>query len=134
MNYKRLLCFAATVAAMDAAISAHHSDAAYETRSIVLNSATMTSVVWANPHTLLTFTVQDTSGRVTTWTAESGSPSALTRMGWNRNSVRAGDPVAIELCPARNGARVGRLAKVILPDGRELLDSLSTASRIIPVQ
>ena len=125
--------FRGMVAAMGAAISAHHSDAAYDTRSIVLKSATMTSVVWANPHTLLTFTVQDTSGGVTTWTAESGSPSALTRMGWSRNSVRAGDAVTIELFPARNGARVGRLAKVILPDGRELLDSLATASKTIPV-
>jgi hypothetical protein len=130
----RLLCFAATLAAMGAAISAHHSAAAYESRPIVLKSATMTSVVWANPHTLLTFTVQDTSGSVTTWTAESGSPSALTRMGWNRNSVRAGDAVTVELFPARNGARVGRLAKVIFPDGRELLDSLSTETRIIPPQ
>jgi len=134
MNPKRLLCFAAILATTGAAVSAHHSDAAYETRSIVLKSATMTSVVWANPHTLLTFTVKDTSGGLTTWTAESGSPSALTRMGWNRNSVKAGDAVAIELFPARNGARVGRLAKVILPDGRELLDSLSTASKIIPVK
>lgn len=134
MNHQGLLCVAAMLATLGAAVPAHHSDAAYETRSIVLKSATMTSVVWANPHTLLTFTVQDTSGRVTTWTAESGSPSALTRMGWNRNSLRAGDTVAIELFPARNGAKVGRLAKVILPDGRELLDSLSTASRIIPVQ
>lgn len=121
-------------AAMGAAASAHHSDAAYETRSIVLKTATMTGIVWANPHTLLTFTVKETSGGLTTWTAESGSPSALTRMGWSRNFVRAGDAVAIELFPAGNGAKVGRLAEVILPDGRELLDSLSTASKIIPVK
>ena len=133
MHHRRLLRVAAMLAAMSAAVSAHHSDAAYDTRSIVLRTATMTGVVWANPHTLLTFTVQDTSAGLTTWTAESGSPSALTRIGWNRNSVRAGQTVTIELFPARNGARVGRLAKVILPDGRELLDSLSTASRIIPV-
>jgi hypothetical protein len=133
VNHQRLLYLAAMLASMGAAVSAHHSDAAYETRSIVLKSATMTGVVWANPHTLLTFTVKDTSGGVTTWTAESGSPSALTRMGWNRNSVKAGDAATIELFPARNGSKVGRLAKVILPDGRELLDSLSTASRVIPV-
>jgi len=133
MNHHVLFCLAAMVLTLDAAVSAHHSEAAYETRSIVLKSATMTNVVWANPHTLFTFTVQDTSGRVTTWTAESGSPSALTRMGWNRNSVKAGDALTVELFPARNGARIGRLARVILPDGRELLDSLSTASRTIPV-
>jgi hypothetical protein len=118
-----------TVAA--GAASAHHSAAAYDTSTIVLKSATMKRVVWANPHTILTFDVKDATGDVATWTAESGSPSALTRMGWHRNSLQAGDPVTIELFPARNGARVGRLAKVILPDGRELRDSLGTEGSVV---
>ena len=55
---------------------------------------------------------------------ESGSPSSLRRVGWNRNSVRIGNSATVELFPARNGARVGRLAKIVFSDGRELLDSL----------
>ena len=86
--------------------------------------------MWANPHTVLTFEVKDAKGVFATWNAESGSPSALTRMGWNRNSLKAGDAVTIELFPARNGARVGRLAKVILADGSELRDSQGTEGSV----
>ena len=119
-----LICFVTAVAAMGAALYAHHSAAVYETTTIELQNATMTGLVWANPHTLLTFDVIDAAGSAASWSVESGSPSSLRRVGWNRNSVRAGDSVTVELFPARNGARVGRLAKVVFSDGRELLDSL----------
>jgi len=83
----------------------------------------MTKIVWAHPHIILTFTVKGTNGAVSTWSAESGSPGSVARVGWNRNSVKVGDVVTIELFPAKNGAHVGRLKKVIFPDGHELLDT-----------
>jgi hypothetical protein len=125
-----LVCVVTFVAAIGADPSAHHSAAAYDNATIVLNNATMRNVVWANPHTILTFDVKDAKGAVTTWNAESGSPSALTRMGWNRNALKAGEQVTIELFPARNGAKVGRLAKVIRADGKELRDSQGTESSV----
>ena len=121
---RMLICVVTACAAMGAALSAHHSAAVYETTTIELKNATMTGLVWANPHTLLTFDVTDADGNAASWSVESGSPSSLRRVGWNRNSVRTGDSVTVELFPARNGARVGRLAKVVFADGRELLDSL----------
>ena len=125
-----LLCGATVVAAAGATASAHHSSAAYENTTIVLNNATMKNLVWANPHTILTFEVKGANGSVATWNAESGSPSALTRMGWTRTSLKAGDQVTIELFPARNGAQVGRLAKVTLPGGKELRDSQGTEGSV----
>lgn len=113
-----------------ATAAAHHSAAAYDNATIVLKNATVRALVWANPHTILTFEVKDAKGAVATWNAESGSPSALTRMGWNRNSVKAGDAVTIELFPAKNGARVGRLSKVIRADGSELRDSQGTEGSV----
>jgi hypothetical protein len=130
MKKSILVCIVAVIAAVAVNASAHHSAAAYENATIVLTDATMKNLVWANPHTILTFDVKDTKGAVATWNAESGSPSALTRMGWNRNSLKAGDRVTIELFPARNGAKVGRLAKVVLPDGKELRDSLGTEGSV----
>lgn len=118
-----LVCFVAALAAMGAAVSAHHSHAVYGDSTIALKNATVTGLIWGNPHAILTFTAKDAKGKAADWSAESGSPTSLSRIGWNRNSVKAGDAVTIELYPARNGARVGRLAKVIFPDGRELLDS-----------
>jgi len=119
-----LVCVVTAFAVLGAAPSAHHSAAMYETTSIVLKNATIAAVVWANPHTLLTFDVTDADGNAASWSVESGSPSSLRRVGWNRNSVKTGDSVTVELFPARNGATVGRLAKVVFSDGRELLDSL----------
>jgi hypothetical protein len=122
-----LVCFVIVLAAT---ASAHHSSAAYSNSTIVLKNATVKSLVWANPHAILTFDVKDAKGAAATWNAESGSPSALTRMGWSRNSLKAGDPVTIELFPARNGARVGRLAKVTRADGSELRDSQGTEGSV----
>jgi hypothetical protein len=130
MKNSTLVCTVAMVVAMAAAVSGHHSAAAYDTTTVVLGAATMRNVVWANPHTILTFDVKDAKGAVATWNAESGSPSALTRMGWTRNSLKAGDQVTIELFPARNGAKVGRLARVILADGKQLRDSLGTEGSV----
>jgi hypothetical protein len=130
MRNSTLVCTVAIVVAMAVAVSGHHSAAAYDTTTVVLGTATMRNMVWANPHTILTFDVKDAKGAVATWNAESGSPSALTRMGWTRNSLKAGDQVTIELFPARNGAKVGRLARVILADGKQLRDSLGTEGSV----
>jgi hypothetical protein len=131
MKRKSVLVYVvALVVGIGATASAHHSAAAYDNATIVLNNATVKNVTWANPHTIVTFEVKDASGGVASWNAESGSPSALTRMGWNRNSLKAGDAITVELFPARNGARVGRLAKVVLAGGKELRDSQGTEGSV----
>ena len=124
MTTKRaLVCFVIALAAAGAAPSAHHSSAVYTDDVVVFKNATMRSFVWANPHCFLIFDVKDASGSVTSWTVESGTPTSLTRVGWTRNSLQPGDTFAIEFNPARNDAKVGRLVKVILADGKELLDT-----------
>src|SRR5215510_14692979 len=118
MNVRGLTVFVVlALAVMDASVSAHHSTVAYAQQSIVLRKATMTKIVWASPHIILMFTVKETNGTVSTWNAESGSPGSVARVGWNRNSVKVGDVVTIELYPAKNGAHVGRLKKVVFADG-----------------
>ena len=112
----------------------HHSTAAYDTKTITLKNAIVKRFVWANPHSVIWFDVKDGRGRVTTWGAESGSPSALTRVGWTRTSLKPGDAIAVELFPAKNGAHVARLARVVLPGGRELLDSVFKASPFDTIQ
>ena len=111
--------FAAT-----ASLPAHHSTAAYAAQTITLKNAVVQRLVWANPHSVLWVDVKDARGRVRSWGADSGSPSALSRIGWSRNSVKAGDVILVELFPAKNGAYVGRLARIVLANGRELLDSV----------
>ena len=113
---------------MCAMLFAHHSTVAYSENPIVLKNATIAKVLWASPHIVLTFNVRETSGTVSGWSVETGSPGSVARVGWHRNSVKPDDKVTIELYPARNGAHVGRLKKVIFPDGRELVDTQNPTS------
>lgn len=124
----------ALVSVMGSVAQAHHSTAAYEPTTITLENAVVKRFAWANPHSVVSFDVKDERGRMTTWSVESGSPSALSRMGWNRNSLKAGDVITVELFPAQNGAPVARLARIVLADGRELLDSVFKASPFDTIQ
>ena len=99
---------------------AHHSDAAYERTAIELKNATIVKYAWRNPHGIVVCDVKDDAGTVTEWTLESGSPSAMTSSGWNRNSLAAGDVVTIDVNPARNGTKFGRLLRVTKADGKVL--------------
>src|SRR5262245_53870379 len=124
MNARSLLILIGiALAAMTVPLSAHHSTVAYAERSVALKKATITKIVWAHPHIILSFTVKEASGAASSWSVETGSPGSVARVGWTRNSVKVGDVVTIELFPAKNGAQVGRLKKVIFSDGRTLLDT-----------
>ena len=134
MNVRTLLVpvaiVASALASLEAPLFAHHSAVAYAERSIVLKNATMTKLVWGAPHIILTFSVKEANGAMTSWSVESGSPGSVARLGWNRNSVKVGDAVTIELFPARNGNHVGRLKKVTFRDGHVLLDTQSNPDSI----
>jgi hypothetical protein len=51
---------------------------------------------------------------------ETFSPGKLVRAGWNKDVVKPGDHVSINLIPAKSGAPVGFLHKLVLPNGEEL--------------
>jgi hypothetical protein len=106
-----------------AAVFAHHGAAAYADKIVVLKDATVTKFVWANPHNIVLFDAKDDKGNVTHWAGEMGSPSAVTLLGWNRNSLQPGDVITVYIYPAKSGNPVGRLNKVTLADGTTLRDS-----------
>ena len=128
MGASRLVIRTIAIALTCTTLSAHHSTVAYSEKSIVLKDATIAKILWASPHIVITFSVKETSGAITNWSVETGSPGSVARVGWNRNSLKPDDRVAIELYPARNGAHVGRLKKVVFADGRELLDTQNPTS------
>ena len=49
---------------------AHHSTAAYQTKTTTLKRAVVKRFAWQNPHCVLSFDVKDDRGRVTTWSVE----------------------------------------------------------------
>jgi len=100
---------------------AHHSDVAYDqTKRTTLKDAKVISYAWRNPHGIMALDVKDDAGEVVRWTLETGSPSSLMTDGWTKNSVVAGDVITVDVNPARNGTRFGRLLRVTKADGTVL--------------
>ena len=110
--------------AVSAPAFAHHGSAVYDTsKPVVLNNAVVTRFIWANPHSITLFDVKDDKGNVTHWSAEAGSPSALGLIGWTKNSIKPGDVITVYIFQSKTGNTVGRLNKIVLPDGSSLRDS-----------
>jgi len=103
---------------------AHHGAAAYDmSKAVELKGAVVTKYSWMNPHVLIYFDVKDNTGKVTQWTAEAGSPSALGVVSWGRTSIKVGDEVTIWIFQTKTGVPVGRLNKIQFADGSLLRDS-----------
>ncbi len=100
---------------------AHHAfGAIYESsKQVAFEQVTIVSVAWTNPHTRIAFDVTEENGNVIRWDTETGSPSALSRMGWLRNAVKPGDVINVAGQPALDGTNRGHLFRVVLPDGTE---------------
>src|SRR5580765_2926721 len=97
---------------------AHHGSAAYSNKAVEMKGATVTKFSWNNPHALVFFDVKDDKGAVAHWTAEIGSPTNVSALGWTRNSLHPGDMVTVYLWPAKSGRSVGRLNRVVFADGK----------------
>ena len=83
----------------------------------------MTKFLWSNPHSLVYFDVKDDKGKVVHWVGETGSPSAMILIGWEKASVRPGDVITVYIYPSKEGNPAGRLNRLVLADGTVLHDT-----------
>jgi len=128
MTRLTVLSVFAGVLAVSVPAFAHHGNAAYDGTITTLMNATVTKLVWANPHAIVLFDVKDDKGEIVHWTAELGSPSALGNLGWNKASLTPGDPMTVYIHQAKTKNPVGRIQRIVLPDGSELRDSQGTSN------
>ena len=115
----RLLATAALCLAAFPAL-AHHGASEYDMTKIVSLHATVTELQYVNPHTLLIFTAKDDSGKAVEWEGELPSPNLLSRRGWSRSVLKAGDQVTVIGALAKNGEKGMQIKKLVFPDGHEL--------------
>ena len=99
---------------------AHHGNAAYDDKNPITVKGTVTEFIWANPHVQIYFDVKGDKGNVVHWSVETLSPGMLIRAGWANGVVKPGDGVTITLYPAKSGAPVGFLTKLVFDNGKEL--------------
>jgi hypothetical protein len=101
-------------------LSAHHGNAAYDSRTVTVKG-TITAWVWTNPHSFLKFDAKDEKGNVVHWLGEWNAPSTLINFGITAKSFKPGEEVTVTMVGmSKTGQPVGRVTKVILPDGQEL--------------
>jgi len=98
---------------------AHHSLAAEfdSSRPVVLHGR-VTDVQWMNPHVYFQVDVTDAAGHVTNWFLESAAPIYLQRLGWYKQSLKAGDAVTVRAFMAKDRAHAAKTDAVTFPDGR----------------
>jgi hypothetical protein len=122
-----LAAFVAAVAAAAAGVGApalaHHSFAMYEPTKTLTLQGTVKSFQWTNPHVIVWILVQPQGGGpAEEWSLETTSPGVLTRAGWTRQSLKAGDRVSVTFSPLRDGSHGGGLNSVTLLDtGQKLV-------------
>ena len=109
MNQKLLSVFVLAVGLLVISIPvfAHHGVAGYDLTKTITLHGTVTKFDWSNPHCVIHMDTKNANGEVQNWTIELAAPSLLSRMGWNKSAMKAGDAITADLHPAQNGAPVG---------------------------
>ena len=122
MKVRRLLAAALAGAGLAAVPAlAHHSFAMFDQSKVMTLDGTVREFQWTNPHSFIELDVVS-GGRTQRWSIELNSPNNLTRQGWRRTSLKAGERVSVRIAPLRNGHPGGLFLDLRKPDGR-VLDS-----------
>jgi hypothetical protein len=129
-----ILSGCALAAAMITAPSgAHHSFAMFDQAKTVTLKGSVLEWQWTNPHAWIELEVPNAKGVKERWSVELNSPNNLTRQGWRRSTLKAGDKVSVTINPLRDGKKGGLFNTIVLPDGKMLGGERATNGNAINV-
>jgi hypothetical protein len=117
----KIVLVAISFLAVPGLLRAHHGTAGYDMDKQLTMKVTVTEWLWANPHCFLKFDAADEKGEIVHWAAEVSNPIDMTKRGWSKRTLSPGDQITVTLRPAKNGAPIGQLLKVVLPNGQTLI-------------
>src|SRR3954470_22463125 len=99
---------------------AHHNIAGmYDAAQAVPLNGTVTAVLWRNPHVFVFVDVKDQAGINVNWKVELLGALVLTREGFTRDSLHAGDPINMTACVARDGSHNAAAQFIYVPSAFE---------------
>ena len=100
--------------------NAHHSFAMFDREEKVIIDGTVTEFEFTNPHSWLYILAEDAEGGEAEWTIEMGGPGAMSRSGWQADTLKPGDEIVVEIHPLKDGTYGGQYLSATLPDGRTI--------------
>jgi hypothetical protein len=101
---------------------AHHAFAAEfdEKKPIKFTDATVTKVMFINPHSWIYVDVKTPDGKVENWAIEAGSPNVLMRRGVTKDVLKVGDKIVIDGYQSKDGSHRANGRDLKLPNGQQL--------------
>ncbi len=105
---------------------AHHGAGVFEPEKKVTVMGTVTDFQFVNPHVLVYMSVKGDDGKEIQWGGELTSPNRLARdaraVKWHKEILKPGDRITITGHPARNGAPMMDILKIVDGQGAVLID------------
>jgi hypothetical protein len=99
---------------------AHHSFSMFDQTKTVTVEGTVVSFEMINPHSWLYVEVKNPAGATAEWALEMGGSGAMTRAGWQRDTVKAGDPISVDFHPLKDGTHGGQFVRARLAGGKAI--------------
>jgi Family of unknown function (DUF6152) len=101
--------------------SAHHAfNAEFDATRPVKFHATVTKMLWVNPHVWIYVDVKKPDNSVEEWMIEAGTPNTLLRRGFTKESLLTGTEILIDGYQSKDGSRRANGRDVTLPNGQTL--------------
>ena len=101
---------------------AHHSMAGYDMGKVIILEGVVSEYTWRNPHVWVVWEVKDDRGKAVRWIGELPAINTDLSLGMTKNSLKAGDEVAVTANPSKLGTPEGRVMKIVKKDGTVVMD------------
>ena len=99
----------------------HHAfSAEFDANSPIKLEGTVAKVEWVNPHAWVYVDVKKSDGTMEQWKIEGGTPNALFRRGFTKDSLKIGTAIVVTGFRAKDGTLKGNGRDLTFPDGRKL--------------
>jgi hypothetical protein len=110
--------------------AAHHSfTGVFDLSKPIILKGTVVKFEFVNPHGWVTLQVPGASGNSAQWRVEVPNPNMLLRLGWRKDSLKAGDQITVTGFAARSAVNTALGDDFTFPDGRKVLTGTGSLAR-----